>query len=321
MNEKWSNMRHERSRLNLIPDHIFHTRMASTWILFTLMAAFMQAWRNAFQKQLSMTVDVYGVTLARFIFALPFAVGYLSFLYLQQPAATPVRFSGKFWLYIAVAAFCQILATILMVQLFKQKNYAIGVGLAKSEAILAALIGVALLGEYLSLLGWVGVVLGGVAVFLLSKGPANTKFSVSTLAIGVGSGLSFAITSLLVREASLELENLPFLHRAGWVLCFVIGLQCISMLLYLGLFSRHTLQAMWQRLGLTFKVSICSFLASLGWFSAMSMQTVALVKTLGQIEILFSLLISAFFFKEKLARTDHLGLVLVVIAAMLVIWA
>lgn len=90
------------------------------------------------------------------------------------------------------------------------ENYAIGVGLAKSEAILAALIGVALLGEYLSLLGWVGVVLGGVAVFLLSKGPANTKLSVSTLAIGVGSGLSFAITSLLVREASLELENLPF---------------------------------------------------------------------------------------------------------------
>ena len=124
-----------------------------------------------------------------------------------------------------------------------------------------------------------------------------------------------------MREASLELENLPFLHRAGWVLCFVIGLQCISMLLYLALFSRYTLQAMWQRLGLTFKVSICSFLASLGWFSAMSMQTVALVKTLGQIEILFSLLISAFFFKEKLARTDHLGLVLVVIAAMLVIWA
>lgn len=37
------------------------------------MAAFMQAWRNAFQKQLSSTVDVYGVTLARFLFAVPLA--------------------------------------------------------------------------------------------------------------------------------------------------------------------------------------------------------------------------------------------------------
>ena len=78
---------------------------------------------------------------------------------------------------------------------------------------------------------------------------------------------------------------------------------------------------MLQRIGLTFRVSVCSFLASLGWFTAMSMQTVAIVKTLGQIEILFSLLISTYFFKEKLARSDHWGLVLVVIAAIMVIWA
>ena len=139
--------------------------------------------------------------------------------------------------------------------------------------------------------------------------------------IGLGSGLCFAITSLLVREASLELDMLPFLHRAAWVLCSLISFQCIIMLLYLGIFSRQTLYHMWQRIGLTFKVSVCSFLASLGWFSAMSMQTVAIVKTLGQVEILFSLLISAFFFKEKLARTDHMGLWLVLVAAIMVIWA
>ena len=175
--------------------------------------------------------------------------------------------------------------------------------------------------EYLSPLGWCGVLLGAVAVFLLSKGQQKSNFSFSTLTIGIGSGLCFAITSLLVREASLELSALPFLHRAAWVLFWVIGFQCISMLLYLGLLSRSTLSAMWYRIGLTFKVSVCSFLASLGWFSAMSMQTVALVKTLGQVEILFSLLISVFFFKEKLARTDHIGLLVVMIAAILVIWA
>ena len=163
--------------------------------------------------------------------------------------------------------------------------------------------------------------IGGAAVFLLSKGYQQQKLSLSTLMIGIGSGLSFAITSLLVREASLELSALPFLHRAAWVLLCVIGFQCISLLLYLIIFSRKTLKAMWQRIGLTFKVSVCSFMASLGWFSAMSMQSVAIVKTLGQIEVLFSLLISAYFFKEKLARSDHWGLCLVVIAAIMVIWA
>lgn len=295
--------------------------MFSSWILFTLMAAFMQSWRNAFQKQLSTTVDVYGVTLARFLFGFPFAVLYIFWLYQSHPIQLHASFTPMFWMYILIAGCSQILATILLVMLFKQKNYAVGVGLAKSEAILAALIGVMLLQEHLSLLGWAGVVIGGAAVFLLSKGHQQQKLSLSTLMIGIGSGLSFAITSLLVREASLELSALPFLHRAAWVLLCVIGFQCISLLLYLIIFSRKTLKAMWQRIGLTFKVSVCSFMASLGWFSAMSMQSVAIVKTLGQIEVLFSLLISAYFFKEKLARSDHWGLCLVVIAAIMVIWA
>ncbi len=285
------------------------------------MAAFMQAWRNAFQKQLSTTVDVYGVTLARFIFALPLALIYISCLYHFQPVTDSVHFNLRFAIYVLIAALSQIAATALMVQLFKQKNYAIGVGLAKSEAVLAAIIAVVFLSDHLSLLGWFGVGVGGFAVFLMSKGRDFSDFSVQTLCIGIGSGLCFAITSLLVREASLELDNLPFIHRAAWVLLMVIGTQCFLLLMYLGIFRRATLWAMWQRIGLTFRVSLFSFLASLGWFSAMSMQSVPLVKTLGQVEIIFSMLISAYFFKEKLARAEHLGIVLVVIAAFLVIWA
>lgn len=295
--------------------------MTITWILFTLMAAFMQAWRNAFQKQLSTTVDVYGVTLARFIFALPLALIYISCLYHFQPVTESVHFNLRFAIYVLIAALSQIAATALMVQLFKQKNYAIGVGLAKSEAVLAAIIAVVFLSDHLSLLGWFGVAVGGFAVFLMSKGRDFSDFSVQTFCIGIGSGLCFAITSLLVREASLELDNLPFIHRAAWVLLMVIGTQCFLLLMYLGIFRRATLWAMWQRIGLTFRVSLCSFLASLGWFSAMSMQSVPIVKTLGQVEIIFSMLISAYFFKEKLARAEHLGIVLVVIAAFLVIWA
>ena len=285
------------------------------------MAAFMQAWRNAFQKQLSTTVDVYGVTLARFIFALPLALLYISCLYHFQPVTDSVHFNLRFAIYVLIAALSQIAATALMVQLFKQRNYAIGVGLAKSEAVLAAIIAVVFLSDHLSLLGWFGVAVGGFAVFLMSKGRDFSDFSVQTLCIGIGSGLCFAITSLLVREASLELDNLPFIHRAAWVLLMVIGTQCFLLLMYLGIFRRATLWAMWQRIGLTFRVSLCSFLASLGWFSAMSMQSVPIVKTLGQVEIIFSMLISAYFFKEKLARAEHLGILLVVIAAFLVIWA
>ena len=93
--------------------------MAFTWILFTIMAAFMQAWRNAFQKQLSTSVDAYGTTLARFLFSPLFAFSYLAFLYMQKPVTAAVHFSDKFWFYIVIAGVSQIFATALMVMLFQ----------------------------------------------------------------------------------------------------------------------------------------------------------------------------------------------------------
>lgn len=288
------------------------------WIPFTLLAAFMQAWRNAFQKQLSQEVSVIGVTLARFIWASPLAGLYLWGLYQWQPAARP-DINGHFVSFIVAAALAQIVATALMVRLFTLKNYAIGAGLAKSEAVLAAILGVLFFSETLTLLGWFGVTLGGAAVFLLS-GSSLRQLSIPVLLLGLGSGLAFALTSLWVRQASLVL-GLPFPHGAAWVLLMVILLQTILLVLYLALNDSLTLQAIWQRPKLTFLISICSCIGSIGWFTAMSLESVALVKTLGQVEVLFMLLISTFIFKEKLKQTDHLGLLLIVLAAIAVMWA
>ncbi|WP_216362590.1 DMT family transporter [Bowmanella denitrificans] len=282
------------------------------------MAAFMQAWRNAFQKQLSQDVAVSGVTLARFIYAGPLAALYLFVLYQWQPVAKP-HFSGLFGLYILGAALMQILATALMIKLFQLRNYAIGVGLAKSEAILAAVLGVAFFAVSLDWLGWLGVLLGAVAVFLLSGIRAAQGWSWQTLCLGLGSGLAFALTSLWVREASLEL-GLPFPHGAAWVLLLVILLQSLLLVAWLVIRDMATLKALWQRPKLTLTISFCSCVGSIGWFTAMSLESVALVKTLGQVEVLFSLLISAWWFKEKLARADKLGLLLIVIAAICVVW-
>ena len=288
------------------------------WIPFTLLAAFMQAWRNAFQKQLSKDVSVAGVTLARFIWASPLAALYLYLLYQWQPVAVPVC-SGHFAAFIVAASLAQILATALMVKLFKLRNYAIGAGLAKSEAVLAAVLGVVFFSESLTVLGWFGVALGGCAVFLLS-GASLRQLSVPVLLLGLGSGLAFALTSLWVRQASLVL-GLPFPYGAAWVLLLVIMLQTLLLLLWLMLKDRPTLTALWQRPKLTLLISLCSCVGSVGWFTAMSLESVALVKTLGQVEVLFMLLISAFVFKEKLQKADHWGLGLIVLASVAVMWA
>lgn len=288
------------------------------WIVFTFIAAFSQAWRNAFQSQLSKTLNVTGVTLARFLWASPLALIYLVGLYQWQPTDMPT-FTSYSWFFLIAASIMQIIATALMVVLFKQKNFAIGAGLAKSEAPVSAFLGVLFFGTSLTLLGWVGVLVGGIAVMLLSCPQGVRSISGKTALIGLACSTAFALTSLWIREASLSL-SLPFPHRAAWVLFIIIFMQTVMLTTYLLVRDRDTLKQMFAKPKLVVMTSVASFVGSFGWFSAMSLQAVPYVKTLGQVEIFFTMLISFFYLQQKIPKKDMFALVLVGIAAVLVMW-
>lgn len=289
------------------------------WLGLTFFAAFMQAWRNALQKQLSRDVPVLGVTLARFIFAWPLALAYLLMFYGRDSSLPMPGWRLGFVWPVVAAACAQIAATALMVRLFRLKNYAIGVGLARSEAVLAAVLGVMFFASHLRGLAWLGVILGGAAVFLMSGGKWQA-LSWRVLGLGLASGLCFALTSLWIREAALALP-LPPLPAAAWVLFAVIALQTVLLGGWLWWRRRDVLRRLFARPRLMLATSAASFLGSLGWFSAMSLQDVAIVKTVGQVEVLFMLAISHWVFGERLGRRDGLGLLLIVLAAVLVVWA
>ncbi|WP_281214149.1 DMT family transporter [Shewanella insulae] len=292
------------------------------WIVFTFLAAFMQSWRNALQSQLSRDVKVAGVTLARFIWAGPIAACYLMSLYIWLPPEQAIGaslFPTPFWGFVIGAGLMQIVATGLMVKLFQLRDFAIGAGLAKSEAIVAALFGALFFGTQLSLLGWLGVVIGAVAVLLMSKGGGGARLSPQVLLLGLACGSAFALTSLWVREASLVLA-LPFPHSAAWVLFWVISVQTLVLLLFLYLRDRHTLSALWSRPKLTLAISVTSCLGSIGWFSAMALQAVPYVKTLGQVEVFFTLLVAGSYLKQRVKPKEMTALLLIAVAAILVIW-
>ena len=52
--------------------------------------------------------------------------------------------------------------------------------------------------------------------------------------------------------------------------------------------------------------------ASFGWFTAMTLQQAAIVKSLAQIEMLFTFAATVFFFKEKINRLEIAGCALIV---------
>ncbi|MCK8074883.1 DMT family transporter [Vibrio sp. 1CM2L] len=292
--------------------------MSFSWIAFTLLAAFSQSWRNAFQSKLSGTMSVAGVTLARFIWAGPIALIYLYALYQWQPVSAP-DFSGEFVFYIVAAAIMQILATGLMVMLFKLENYAIGAGLAKCEAPVSAVLSVLFFGTALTVTGWVGVLIGTLGVLIMSSASGWRSLSPKVFLLGMACSTAFALTSLWVREASLSI-GLPFPHSAAWVLFLVISLQTVIICTYLFFKERDTLRLIFKKSKLVVMTSLASVIGSLGWFSAMSLQAVPYVKTLGQVEVIFMVLISYFWLGQSIARKDIVALILLSIAAVLVMW-
>lgn len=289
-----------------------------SWIFFTLLAAFMQTWRNALQSKLSQHVHTSGVTLARFIFAAPIAATYVILLYLYNPTHIP-DFNTDFWRYVLIASGMQIVATSLMVVLFKQKNFAVGAGLAKSEALVAGVLGTLFFGSQLTLLGWVGILIGTLSIFVLSGLLQKGQFKLKTVLIGLACGTSFALTSLYVREAAHTLD-VAFPYSAAWVLLWVLVIQTLALSTYIIMQHPQVVKQLKDNSRLTIATSLTSCIGSIGWFSAMALQHVAYVKTLGQVEVLFTILISILWLKQPVKKNDVIGLVLISLAAVMVMW-
>jgi len=279
----------------------------------------MQTVRNALQSKLSGVVNTSGVTLSRFILAPPIALVYLLILYSSSASQVP-EFSGSFITVILCASLLQIAATSLMVILFKQKNFAIGAGLAKSEALVAGVVGMLFFGSYLTPLGWAGIVIGAIAVFVLSSGNRLHGISVKTMVIGLACGTCFALTSLLVREAS-HMLNVQHTVAAAWVLLWVLCVQTISLSGYIALTKPFVFRQLTNAKKQVLAISTVSCLGSICWFTAMALQHVALVKTLGQLEVLLTLILSHYWLKNAVTKREIAGLLLIGLAAIFVMWA
>ena len=290
-----------------------------SWVFFTLSAVVLQTFRNALQSKLSANMSTSGVTLARFLFAPPIALTYLLLLYAFSNQDIP-EFSLKFIFLVLLASLMQIFATSLMVILFKQKNFSVGAGLAKSEALVAGVLGTVFFGSQLTLFGWVGILVGAAAIFVLSGGGRKGQLSLKTVIIGLACGTCFALTSLFVREAS-HLLNVPFPHSAAWVLVWVLCIQTTLLVSYIAVKNRSTFTTLKNNAKMTLATSIISCFGTICWFSAVSLHHVAYVKTLGQVEVLLTMLVATFWLKNKVQKHEILGLLLIAAAAILVMWA
>ena len=283
------------------------------WIVVTIAAAFFQTVRFMLQKLLSASaLSSAGATFARFLYSAPLVVVFLALYCVDTDSLLPAT-TPRYWLFALSGGLSQILATLCVVMLFQSRNFAVGITFKKTEVIQTALVGWVLLGESISSLGVGVIVIGLIGVLMLSETPGLggdwwRRICNRASGLGVLSGFLFAISGVCYRGATLELASEDPLLRAGMTLACVTSAQLIAMALWLRLFEPGQISAVWGARRTAAWIGLTSMAGSFCWFTAFTLQTVAYVNALGQIELVFSLLATVFFFKEPITRRELYGL-------------
>ncbi|MDX1540478.1 MAG: DMT family transporter [Geminicoccaceae bacterium] len=288
------------------------------WVPITIAAAFGQNLRSALQKYLRGQLSTLGATLVRFSYGVPFALLYLFLLTVVFGFEVPAP-NAAFALYAAVGGIAQIVATALLLMTFSYRNFAVGTTYSKTETLQTAIFAIIVLGDPLSwpvvlaiLVSFAGVVLLSAAQTRTGVGAMIKGLGEPPALIGIGSGAAFAVSAVSYRAASLSLESGDFLIRAGFTLACVIVLQTLILGVYLVVREPGQLMATIRAWRAAVWVGLSGMLASAGWFTAMTIQPVAHVRALGQIELVFTFIAAHFFFKERSTRLEVSGILLVV---------
>jgi drug/metabolite transporter (DMT)-like permease len=295
------------------------------WIPVTVTAALFQCWRTALQQNLRHLLSVNGAGFVRYLYGAPTALllllGALAITGANRPSVTAWTL-----LWASSGGLIQILATNLLIMAFGFRNFAVGTAYAKTEAAQSAIVAWLLLHETIRPAAIIGMGVGLCGVMTLSLAGRGLKprdilaGTVQPAALcGLGAGLLFAFTSVFLKLGNQSVAAPNVFVRALTMLLVTNTLQIIMQGAWLAWREPSQLRkafTTWRSSSLVGTLSACG---SAAWLTAFALTQIALVRSVGQIEIVFTLLFSRFYLRETLRKGDFAGLVLVVAGVLLIV--
>ncbi len=297
--------------------------MLDLWVIITILAAFSQNLRSTFQKKLQSDLSDIGATNVRFLFGLPFAIIYFLFLH-NSYEVTLTSIPNKFILFALIGGVSQIIATFLLLKIFNYKNFAVGTTYSKTEPIQALFFSILILGETISYMGVIGIIIGIFGVIFISYKSNKLSYdnkpdSKTSIYLGLLSGALFGIAAVMFRGASLSLNLDNLLYSSGLTLLVALFIQTTLLGIYLIITDKNQILLSFDNLKDCTIVGFFGALASMCWFYAMSIQNVAYVRALGQIELVFTILMTLIYFKEKISFREIIGICFILIGITVII--
>ena len=283
------------------------------WLPATLFAALFQAWRTAVQQRVRADLSVNAAGLVRYFYGLP--VGCLMLWGYAHVRGGALPALGPSYLpYAALGGLAQLLATNLLLMAFGYRNYVVGTAYAKTEAVQGAILAMIMLGEMLSPLTWSGIAIGVAGVIVISSGAARLRLAdlIQPAALcGLGAGFLFALTSIFVKASTFAVATNDKIFAALIVLVAVQACQTVMQGSYVLLYERSELPKIFATWRVSGQVGVLAALGSACWFTGFATAPVALVRAVGQVEVIFTLGFGHFYLRERLKKSEIAGLMLV----------
>jgi drug/metabolite transporter (DMT)-like permease len=293
---------------------------ATLWIPFTIVASLGQVARNAMQRSLTGPLGTWGATNIRFLFGFPFSVIFFVVVLVATGDHLPSP-SAAFWPWLLLGALAQIVGTGLMLVAMNDRSFVVTTAYLKTEAIQTAIFGFVFLGDHLTVLKVVAILIATIGVIVTALRPGGEKnfADLKPTIIGLVAAAAFALSAIGFRGAIITLSGVTFVTAASYTLVFGLFVQTLVLTIYLLARAPDVLKKI---LGLWKPSMFAGFMgafASQFWFLAFALTAAANVRTLALVEVLFAQAVAYFSFKQPLSVRELSGIALIVLGVALLV--
>lgn len=265
------------------------------------------------QSSLTARLGTIGATQLRFLYGFPFALAFLAIVTLVAGEGAPGP-NARFLAFTAGGAVAQIFGTALLLAAMQLRSFSVATAFGKTEAVQVAIFGLLILGDVLTPLRAVAIVIATAGVFLIAVKPGERWHSeaLRPALYGVASGGLYAIAAVGFRGGILALDDGAFFLRATTTLVWSLGIQAALLGVWMGAFDRENLL---KSLTLWRQSLFAGFMGAFAlqfWFLGFSLTSAANVRTLGLVEVLFAQVVSRRVFAEVASVRELAGMALVI---------
>ncbi|MCP3374555.1 EamA family transporter [Bradyrhizobium cajani] len=294
--------------------------VASLWIPFTVIAALGQVVRNAMQRSLTKPLGTWGATNIRFLFGFPFSLLFLGAVLLATGDHLGMP-PTVFWPWLLLGALSQIVATGLMLLAMNDRSFVVTTAYLKTEAIQTAIFGFIFLGDHLTWLKVLAIVIATVGVVITALRPGGEKSfaELKPTITGLVAAAAFALSAVGFRGAIINVPGVSFVTAASFTLVLGLFVQTLVLTIYLLWRAPDVLRGilgMWRP---SMLAGFTGAFASQFWFLAFALTAAANVRTLALIEVLFAQAVAYYSFKQPIAPREILGIALIVAGVALLV--